>query len=194
MINKLSAILLVSAFAPGLAMAQTSNSLTAMHARSAMTTFGCTGITPLGVGPDSSYHAQCQKGGKMINVMMDKTGTVSEVAANTHVTEGRARYEMAAFGCSNISELGNGPDGSWHGQCYKAGAPINVMVDNQGVASVAKPTHLTHSAARSILTSYGCSGITALNMNSNGSWTGQCSKSGKLTTVMVDQAGKVEAN
>lgn len=64
---------------PGLAFAEGSSAppLTAAHARSAMMQFGCSGITALGVRPDNSYHGQCSEGGQLINVMMDKTGTMA---------------------------------------------------------------------------------------------------------------------
>jgi hypothetical protein len=168
--------------------------MTAMHARSAMTDFGCGGITPLGVAADGGYYAQCMKGGRTINVMMDKSGKVSEAASISHITEGRARYELTAFGCSSISALGAGPSGSWYGQCYKGGVATNVMVDSKGMASLAAPAHVTDGMARSLLTDYGCSGITALDMASNGSWVGQCSKGGVLKTVMVGNDSKVTTN
>ncbi len=192
-----AAVLVLGAFAPILAIAQTTgpaNTMSASHARSAMTDFGCNGITQLGVAADGSYHGQCQKGGKTINVMMDAKGKVSEPATVAHLTEGRARYALTAFGCSSISHLGNGPDGSWHGQCYKGGVATNVMVDKAGTASTATPTHVTEASARSTLTDYGCSGLTALNMAGNGGWMGQCTKGGKLMTVMVDRDSKVTAN
>ncbi len=187
-------VLVSATLSPGLALAQTGGVMTSGHARSAMTDFGCNGITALGMAPDGAYHAQCQKGGKTINVMMDKMGKVTEATAITHVTEGRARYELTVFGCSSISQLGNGPNGSWHGQCYKGGVATNVSVDSNGVAAVAAPTHVTQSVARSLLTDYGCSGITALDMTATGAWAGQCSKGGKLLTVMVDGDGKIAAN
>ena len=193
---KASAITLVmlGSLAPGLALAQTTSSLTASHARSAMTEFGCNGITALGLSPDGEYHGQCTKGGKLINVMMDKNGKVSEATNVRHITEGHARYALTSFGCSNISQLGSGPNGSWHGQCYKAGAPTNVMVDSKGVASVASPTHVTEGMARSALTDYGCASISTLSMTSEGSWVGQCAKGGRTQNVSVDPERKVSAN
>jgi hypothetical protein len=188
------AVLAFAAVAPGLAFAQTGTGLTAMHARSAMTDFGCSGITTLGVAADGGYYAQCMKGGRTINVMMDKSGAVSEAMSISHITEGRARYELTAFGCSSISALGAGPGGSWYGMCYKGGAATNVMVDGKGVAAVATPAHVTDSVARSVLTDYGCSSITALDMSSSGSWVGQCSKGGVLKTVMVGSDSKVTSN
>jgi hypothetical protein len=186
--------LIAATFVPGLALAQTGTVMTSSHARSAMTDFGCNGITPLGVAADGAYHAQCQKGGKTINVMMDKSGKVSELPAISHITEGRARFELTTFGCSNISQLGVGPNGSWHGQCYKGGTPTNVMVDGKGVAGVATPSHVTESMARSALTDYGCASISTLDMAGNGSWVGQCSKGGALKTVMVGSDAKVTTN
>ncbi len=158
-----------------------------------MTQFGCTGITALGVGPDNSYHGQCTKGGQLINVMMDKTGTVSQSMNATHVTEGQARYAMAAFGCSNISSLGSAPGGTWHGQCYKGGQPVDVMVDGKGVATAATPTHITEGSARSMLTGFGCSNLSSLTMGTDGGWYGQCSKAGRTQDVSVDNTGKLAA-
>ncbi len=189
-------LLLLSVALPGLALAQGASAppLTAGHARSAMTQFGCTGITALGVGPDGAYHGQCTKGGQLINVMMDKTGTVSQATNVTHITEGQARYAMTAFGCSNISSLGSGPGGTWHGQCYKGGQPTNVMVDGKGVASAATASHITESAARSMLTDYGCSNMSTLTMGMDGGWYGQCSKGGRTQNVSVDSSGKISGS
>jgi hypothetical protein len=184
----------LGALAPGLALAQTTPSLSASHARSAMTEFGCNGITALGVAADGAYHGQCTKGGKLINVTMDKSGKVSEASNVSHITEGHARYALTSFGCSNISQLGNGPGGTWHGQCYKGGAPTNVMVDAKGVASAASGTHVTEGSARSALTDYGCSNISTLSMTSEGGWVGQCAKGGRTQNVSVDADRKVSAN
>jgi len=190
------AMLLLGTAMPGLALAQGSNApaLTEGHARSAMTQFGCNGITALGIAPDGSYYGQCTKGGQLINVMMDKSGTVSQSKNATHVTEGQARYSMTAFGCSSISSLGTGPGGTWYGQCYKGGQPINVMVDAKGVATATTATHITENAARSMLTGYGCSSVSTLTMGTDGSWYGQCSKGGRTQNVSVDSKGTMAAN
>ena len=189
------AMLLLGTALPGLAFAQgnTATTLSAAHARSAMTDFGCTGITALGVAPDGSYHGQCSKGGQLINVMMDKSGAVSKATNVTHVTEGRARYAMTDFGCSNISSLGTGPGGTWHGQCYKGGQPINVMVDDKGVATAAAATHITENRARSMLTNFGCNNLSTLTMGTDGSWYGQCSKAGRTQDVSVNSSGAMAA-
>ena len=181
---------------PGLALAQESPAmrLSDGHARSAMMQYGCTAISGLSARPDGQYQGQCTKAGKVINVSMDKTGKVEEVATLNHVTDGQARYALAQFGCGNISNLGTGPGGTWHGQCYKAGAPISVMVDAKGVASAGSPTHVTESAARSMLTGFGCANISTLTMGGDGSWYGQCAKGGKTQNVSVDSTGKLAAN
>ncbi len=190
------AMVLLQVVLPGLAFAEESSALplTAAHARSAMTQFGCNGITALGVGPDNSYHGQCSKGGQLINVMMDKTGTVSQATKITHITEGQARYAMTEFGCANISSLGTGPGGTWHGQCYKGGQPVNVMVDGKGVASASTASHITESAARSMLTGFGCSNLSTLTMSMDGAWYGQCAKGGRTQNVSVDSTGKMASN
>lgn len=202
--NKLAAtLLLMGAVAPGLAYAQAPTParpaapmLGEGHARSAMTDFGCNGITALGVAPDGSWHGQCQKGGSTINVMMDKGGKVSQLTGRPPMmTEGQARYAMTDFGCgsTSISSLGAGPNGTWHGQCTKGGALINVMVDAQGKASVATGvTHITEGQARYALTDFGCgsTSISSLSMGSDGSWYGQCTKGGATTNVGVDAKGK----
>ena len=194
-------LLLMGAVAPGLAYAQaptparpTAPMLGEGHARSAMTVFGCNGITALGVAPDGSWHGQCQKGGSTINVMMDQKGTVSQVTGRPPMmTEGQARYALTDFGCgsTSISSLGAGPNGTWHGQCTKGGALINVMVDAQGKASVATGvTHITEGMARSSLTSFGCSNISALSMGGDGTWYGQCYKGGAPINVGVNAQGQ----
>ncbi len=191
----LVAMLLLGAAVPSLAFAQTDAAppLTASHARSAMTQFGCTGITTLGVAPDGSYHGQCTKSGSLINVMMDKSGTVSQSTGAKHVTEGQARYAMADFGCSNISSLGTGPGGIWHGQCYKGGAPISVVVDAKGAVTAGAAKHITEGTARSMLIDFGCSNLSSLSMGMDGSWYGQCAKSGRTQSVSVSGSGQVAA-
>lgn len=187
------AMLLLGVALPGLAFAEGSSAppLTAAHARSAMTQFGCNGITAIGIGPDSSYHGQCSKGGQLINVMMDKTGTVSQATNITHITEGQARYAMTSFGCASISSLGTGPGGTWHGQCYKGGQPVNMMVDGKGIASASTATHITEGGARSLLTGFGCSNLSTLTMGMDGGWSGQCAKGGRTQNVSVDSSGKM---
>lgn len=189
------AVLLLGAAMPGLAFAQadSASALTASHARSAMTDFGCSAVTTLGVAPDGSYHGQCTKAGSVINVMMDKTGTVSQLPQAKYITEGQARYALADFGCNNVSALGTGPGGTWHGQCYKAGAPVSVMVDSKGVASAGKASHITESAARSMLTDYGCNNLSTLTMGADGGWYGQCVKGGNTQRVSVSRSGQMAA-
>ena len=165
------------------------------HARSAMTSFGCGSISSLSAGPGGSWHGQCVKGGATVNVMMDSKGTVTSGAAPTHITESQARSALTSLGCSSISTLGAGPNGSWHGQCAKGGATVNAMVDNKGVATTGgTPTHVTESQARSILTGAGCSAITSLNMGMDSAWHGQCAKGGKTVDAMVDSKGAATTN
>ena len=197
------AMLLLGAAAPGLAFAQTDSDqasqtggtrlLTASHARYAMTEFGCVNVHSVHIAPDGAYHGNCTKGGSPITVKMDKDGTVSQTTGVQHITEGRARYAMTDFGCSNISSMGTGPGGTWHAECTKAGARTPVMVDTQGVASTTKATHLTEPAARSMLTDYGCNNTSALTMGSDGGWYGQCVKAGTTQRVNVSSAGQITA-
>ena len=135
------AMLLLGAAVPSLAFAQTDSapSLTASHARSAMTDFGCTSVTTLGVAPDGSYHGQCTKAGSVINVMMDKTGKVSQLDKAKYLTEGQARYALADYGCNNVSALGSGPGGTWHGQCTKGGSTVNVYESPSPRVGLRKP-------------------------------------------------------
>ena len=181
---------------PCLALAQgaAATALTDGHARSAMTDFGCSSISGLSVRPDGQYQGQCTKSGKLINVSMDKTGKVQEVASLNHLTDGQARYALTNFGCSNISNLGTGPGGTWHGQCSKGGVATNVMVDAKGVASAGAPPHITESNARSMLTDFGCNNISTLTMSGDGGWYGQCAKGGRTQNVSVDGKGKMAAN
>ena len=192
----LAAVTLFGLAAPGLAMAQGASApaLHDGHARSVMMQYGCTAISGLSVRPDGQFQGQCTKGGKVVNVSMDKTGKVEEVASLNHVTDGQARYALTGFGCSNISNLGTGPGGAWHGQCYKGGVATNVMVDAKGVASAGSAPHVTEAAARSMLTGFGCGNISTLTMGGDGSWNGQCAKGGKTQNVTVDSTGKMAAN
>lgn len=189
------AAMLLGAAVPGFAFAQTDSApaFTASHARAAMTQFGCSSVTTLGIASDGSYHGQCTKGGNVVNVMMDQTGTVSQYTGTKQISEGQARYALADFGCSNVSSLGTGPGGSWHGQCTKGGSVTDVMVDPKGVASAAKASHITESKARSMLTDYGCSSLSTLTMHANGSWYGQCAKSGRTQDVSVSSSGAMAA-
>ncbi len=191
----LIAMLLLGVAVPGLAFAQTDSapSLTASHARSAMTDFGCTSVTTLGVAPDGSYHGQCTKAGSVINVMMDKTGKVSQLDRAKYVTEGQARYAMADFGCNNVSALGTGPGGTWYGQCTKGGSVVDVMVDSKGVASAGKASHITEAKARSMLLDYGCNNLSTLTMGADGAWYGQCTKGGSTQRVSVSSTGQMAA-
>ena len=125
---------------------------------------------------------------------MDKDGTVSQTTGVQHITEGRARYAMTEFGCSNISSMGTGPGGTWHAECTKAGTPRTpVMVDTQGVASAAKASHLTEPAARSMLIDYGCNSLSTLTMGADGGWYGQCLKGGSTQRVTVSSSGQIAA-
>jgi hypothetical protein len=130
----LATFMLFGMAAPGVASAQESAAMrmTDGHARSAMMDYGCTAISGLSVRPDGQFQGQCTKSGKIVNVSMDKTGKVSEVASLNHITDGQARYSLMQFGCNNISNLGTGPGGTWHGQCSKGGRTQNVSVDSTG--------------------------------------------------------------
>ena len=105
--------------------------------------------------------------------------------------EAHARSAMTVFGCSNISSLSPGPQGSWHGQCSKGGATVNVVMDNKGVVtSGGTPTHMTEAMARSAATN-ACSNVSVLNPGPDNSWHGQCSKGGTNVNVAVDKNGAV---
>ena len=180
------------ALAPASARAAGDANLGEAHARSAMIEYGCGNVSILSAGPAGSWHGQCSKGGKTIDVVMDSKGVVTSGNAPTHMTEANARSAMTAYGCSNVSSLGAGPNGSWHGLCLKGGQTVNVSMDSSGVvASGTPPQHLTDAHARSILTNFGCSGISALNVSGDGGWVGQCSKGGKTVVATVDGSGAV---
>ncbi len=189
------AALLLGATVPSLAFAQTGSAppLTASHARSAMADFGCSAVHSVAIAPDGAYHGTCTKGGSTISLKMDKDGKVSQTTGVQHVTEGRARYAMTDFGCSNISSMGTGPGGTWHAECTKGGARTPVMVDTQGVASATKATHITEPAARSMLIDYGCNNLSTLSMGADGGWYGQCVKGGSTQRVSVSNSGQVAA-
>ena len=186
------ALALAACVAPGVAAAQTA--LTQAHARSAMTDYGCANVSSLSPGPNGSWHGQCSKGGATVNVMMDSAGKVTSGGMPSHITESSARSAATDAGCNNTSVLSAGPNGSWHGQCSKGGATVNVAVDSTGKVTTGQmPTHLTEGNARSILTDAGCASISSLNSGPDGSWVGQCAKGGKLSNVSVDSKGTVTA-
>ena len=164
--------------------------LTEAHARSSLMGYGCSNVSQLSAGPGGSWHGQCSKGGQTINVMVDPEGKVS-TRAPTHITEAHARSAVTAYGCSNVSTLSRGPQGTWHGSCTKGGQTINVMVDQQGkVSPSASAGHITEAHARSALMDYGCTNISTLSPGADGNWSGQCSKGGRTVNVTVDQQGK----
>ena len=197
----LAAALLLGAAVPSLAFAQTGNApatgnaptLSAGHARSAMTDFGCSAVHSVAIAPDGAYHGTCTKGGNTINVKMDKDGKVSQATGVQHVTEGRARYAMTDFGCSNISTMETGPGGTWHATCTKGGAATQVIVNEKGVASATNAKYITEPAARSMLADYGCNNLSALSMGADGGWYGQCTKGGRMQNVSVSNSGQLAA-
>ena len=200
-------LMLMGTVVPGLALAQAQptapSGLSAAQARSAMYAAGCSSTytaSSLAIAPDGNWHGQCQKGGVVTNVMVDGRGTVTNVTGQPPMmTEGQARYALTDFGCgsTSISNLGPGPNGSWHGQCQKGGALTNVMVDAQGKASAmaAPASHITEAQARYALVDFGCSSTytSALSQGPDGSWVGQCQKGGAITNVAVDKTGKAMA-
>ena len=52
------------------------------------------------------------------------------------LTEGQARASLMGYGCTNLSGLSVGPNGSWHGMCQKGGQTISVMVDREGKSAL----------------------------------------------------------
>lgn len=163
--------------------------LTEGHARSLMMGYGCTNLSHLSRGMSGSWHGQCSKGGQTIDVMVDPEGKVSTGRAE-HITAANARAVLMNYGCSNVSTLSPGPQGTWHGQCTKGGQTVNVMVDQEGKASQAAAQHITEAHARSALMDYGCANVSSLSPGANGTWSGQCQKGGKTMDVTVDQQGK----
>lgn len=117
---------------------------------------------------------------------------VAQGTAQPAMTGAQARYAMGAFGCNNVSALGQGPEGSWHGQCSKGGQTVNAMVDRQGkVSTGSAPSHITEGNARSMMMQAGCSNISNLKTDADGSWRGQCSKGGRTANVAVNGQGQV---
>ena len=168
----------------------TRSSISEGQARSLLTAYGCTNISQLGAGPGGTWHGTCTKGGQVQNVMVDAEGKAGPAKGVTHVTEGNARSALTAFGCSNISTLSRGPEGTWHGKCTKGGQVQDVMVDSQGKAMMGTGKHITEAHARSSLMQFGCSNISTLSQGADGSWSGMCSKGGRTVDVMVNPEGK----
>ena len=115
----------------GVAWAQASG-MTEPQARSVLTSYGCGNISHLSMGPQGSWHGQCSKGGRTMDVMVDAQGKAGPSTAEmAHITSAHARSALMDFGCSNVSGLSRGPEGTWHGQCSKGGRTRDVMVDAQ---------------------------------------------------------------
>lgn len=107
------------------------------------------------------------------------------------MTEPQARSAMTAFGCSNLSTLGQGPGGSWYGQCSKGGQTVNVTTGPDGkVTTGGRPSHMTEGNARYALTQAGCSNISALKASPDGSWHGQCTRGGSTVNMAVNAQGQ----
>lgn len=106
--------------------------MTENHARAAMYAAGCSNLSSLGRGPQSSWHGQCTKGGQIVNVVMDGQGKVTTGGTMDHMTEGHARSAMMQAGCSNISYLNTDDNGVWRAQCTKGGRTVAATMDGQG--------------------------------------------------------------
>lgn len=115
-------------------------------------------------------------------------------AAQPAMGEGHARAAMLAFGCSNLSSLGQGPEGSWHGQCTKGGQNVDVMMDRQGKVTAGRPGHMTEGQARAAMMQAGCSNLSSLSMGQDGNWRAQCTKGGRTVNASVDAQGKATTN
>jgi hypothetical protein len=109
--------------------------MTAAHARAALMDYGCSNVSTLGRGPEGSWHGTCTKGGQTVNLMVDQQGKVAPSKAAGHITEAHARSMLMDFGCSNLSTLSSGTDGSWSGMCTKGGKTSMVTVDQEGKTS-----------------------------------------------------------
>jgi len=190
----LAATAVVSLIATGAAWAQQAPAthLTEPQARSALTSFGCANVSHLSMGPHGSWYGNCTKGGQQVQVRVDPEGKAMVAKPEEMpVTAAHARAALMQYGCSNVSGLSRGPEGTWHGQCTKGGQTVDVMVDQQGKASTGKMGHYSEAHARSALTQYGCSNISSLSSDTNGNWSGQCSKGGRTINVMVDPNGTI---
>lgn len=114
------------------------------------------------------------------------------VTSQAAMTEAHARSAMMGAGCSNISALGRGPQGSWHGQCTKGGQTVNAVMDGQGkVTTGGTMDHMTESRARYAMMEAGCSNISSLNADDDGTWRAQCTKGGRTVDASIDGQGKV---
>jgi hypothetical protein len=110
----------------------TASHMTEAHARSALTAFGCSNLSVLGRGRDGNWHGTCTKGGQVTEVMVDQQGKAAAAPMSGHMTEAHARAALMGYGCTNLSTLSSGADGSWNGQCTKGGRTVNVTVDPEG--------------------------------------------------------------
>jgi hypothetical protein len=165
--------------------------LTEGQARSIMMDSGCSNVSHLSMSPAGSWHGTCTKGGQTAQVMVDPKGKVAPAAGVDHLTAAHARSALMDYGCSNVSTLSSGPQGSWHGTCTKGGQTVNLMVDQNGkVAPSTAAGHITEGQARSVLMDFGCSNISTLSSGTDGNWSGMCTKGGTTSMVRVDQQGK----
>lgn len=121
--------------------------------------------------------------------------TAAQATSQAAMTEGHARSAMYAAGCSNLSSLGRGPQGSWHGQCTKGGQNVSAVMDNKGkVTTGGTMDHMTEGHARSAMMQAGCSNISYLNADDDGMWRAQCTKGGRTVNASMDGQGKVTTN
>ena len=129
------------------------------------------------------------------NTAQSTSQNTAQATSQAAMTEGHARSAMYAAGCSNLSSLGRGPQGSWHGQCTKGGQVVNAMMDSQGkVTTGGAMDHMTEGHARSAMLQAGCSNISSLNADDDGTWRAQCTKGGRTVNAAVDGQGKVTTN
>lgn len=119
----------------GSAWAQSApQALTAAQARYQAMAWGCTSMSRLSVGPSGNWHGECQKSDRTVSIIIDKAGKVSQGTSQS-VTSANARADLMAYGCSDVSTLSRGPQGSWHARCDKGGKTVDAAVNPQGQVS-----------------------------------------------------------
>lgn len=158
------------------------------HARAALMNYGCSNVSQLSHGK-GGWYGQCSKGGRTIDVMVKPDGTVGPATDADRITEANARAALMNYGCSNVSTLGHGAEGTWHGNCTKGGSTQFVIVDPEGKVSVGAASSITEAHARSALMQFGCSNVSVLHELDDGEWAGQCTKGGRTVDVRVDKKG-----
>ncbi len=181
------------ALSGGAALAQTP--LSAGQVRAVLMTYGCSNTSSMSLDSKGGWHVTCWKGGAPAAIVVPPQGSpVADATASGEMSESKARVVLMNAGCT-VSALSADSKGGWHAICLKGFTPAPMVVTSQGRAAADNAAgEMSEASARVVLTNYGCSNISTLDRDPDGSWHGACLK-GALIPFMatVDSSGKVIA-